>query len=360
MDTIAELLLARAGDGRPGHGGGRRALDLARGGGRERGPGRAGGRAAAPRGPSTWPPSSTTSPSTCCGWGRPRWPGRWWWAATPPTGGPTWPGTWPTPSASSSSPTAPISPSSRGSTSGRASARCRRANRRVLVVDDPAYLDAARGARRRRRSSTRATAGVTEDSLGYLIFTSGTSGAPKACRCTQGRLARIGIIVAQMFSLTVDDVVLRVDAAVPFQRAHGGPRSGPGRGRHRRTPHRRAVLGVGLPPRRSAPRRHLLQLRGQAAVLHPRHPRRVPTTPTTPSCGCSATKERRPTSPASASASAAWSSTTTGPPRAAPRAAHPRHAPRRAGPGARGDDGRRPRAPAASAPWRASTTTACS
>jgi fatty-acyl-CoA synthase len=47
--------------------------------------------------------------------------------------------------------------------------------------------------------------GVTEESLGYLIFTSGTSGAPKACRCTQGRLARIGIIVAQMFSLTTDD-----------------------------------------------------------------------------------------------------------------------------------------------------------
>ena len=38
-----------------------------------------------------------------------------------------------------------------------------------------------------------------------MIFTSGTSGAPKACRCTQGRLARIGTIIAQMFSITVDD-----------------------------------------------------------------------------------------------------------------------------------------------------------
>ena len=45
-----------------------------------------------------------------------------------------------------------------------------------------------------------------EDSLGYLIFTSGTSGAPKACRCTHGRMARIGIIVAQMFGLGADDV----------------------------------------------------------------------------------------------------------------------------------------------------------
>jgi len=48
--------------------------------------------------------------------------------------------------------------------------------------------------------------GVTEDSLGLLLFTSGTSGAPKACLCSQGRLARIGSIVTQMFSLTGDDV----------------------------------------------------------------------------------------------------------------------------------------------------------
>jgi len=46
---------------------------------------------------------------------------------------------------------------------------------------------------------------VTEESLGLLLFTSGTSGAPKACLCSQGRLARIGGIVAQMFELTPDD-----------------------------------------------------------------------------------------------------------------------------------------------------------
>ena len=51
----------------------------------------------------------------------------------------------------------------------------------------------------------REAIGVTEDSLGYLLFTSGTSGAPKACLCSQGRLARIGSIVAQMFELTADD-----------------------------------------------------------------------------------------------------------------------------------------------------------
>ena len=52
----------------------------------------------------------------------------------------------------------------------------------------------------------QAETAVTEESLGFLLFTSGTSGAPKACLCSQGRLARIGGIVAQMFELTADDV----------------------------------------------------------------------------------------------------------------------------------------------------------
>jgi acyl-CoA synthetase (AMP-forming)/AMP-acid ligase II len=76
---------------------------------------------------------------------------------------------------------------------------------RVAVVDDPvgeAALAPFDGA----DPPDPAAAGVTPESLGYLLFTSGTSGAPKACRCTQGRLARIGTIVAQMFQLTADDV----------------------------------------------------------------------------------------------------------------------------------------------------------
>ncbi len=52
----------------------------------------------------------------------------------------------------------------------------------------------------------QAQTAVTEDSLGLLLFTSGTSGAPKACLCSQVRLARIGTIVTQMFELTEDDV----------------------------------------------------------------------------------------------------------------------------------------------------------
>ena len=89
---------------------------------------------------------------------------------------------------------------------------------RILVVDGPsgelhggpagaatpyaALLATVAGAPLPDQADTR----VTEDSLGLLLFTSGTSGAPKACLCSQGRLARIGTIVTQMFELTPDDV----------------------------------------------------------------------------------------------------------------------------------------------------------
>jgi fatty-acyl-CoA synthase len=85
------------------------------------------------------------------------------------------------------------------------------------VVDDPSgdtrsdrsgdtiYRDLLTGVADAPLPDRRDTA-VTEETLGLLLFTSGTSGAPKACRCTQGRLARIGGIVAQMFELTPEDV----------------------------------------------------------------------------------------------------------------------------------------------------------
>ncbi|HTZ08041.1 MAG TPA: AMP-binding protein, partial [Acidimicrobiales bacterium] len=87
---------------------------------------------------------------------------------------------------------------------GTASAR----NPRVLVVDHDSYHeDLERHAGAPLPDPTlHPEAAVGEDSLGHLIFTSGTSGAPKACRCTQGRLARIGVIVAQMYGLGPDDV----------------------------------------------------------------------------------------------------------------------------------------------------------
>jgi steroid-22-oyl-CoA synthetase len=76
---------------------------------------------------------------------------------------------------------------------------------RVLVVDDagfPGALAPYEGA----APPDPATTGIAPDSLGYLLFTSGTTGAPKACRCSQGRMARIGAIVAQMFELDESDV----------------------------------------------------------------------------------------------------------------------------------------------------------
>jgi len=85
---------------------------------------------------------------------------------------------------------------------------------RVLVIDDPCgelssnatpYGTLVAGAAGSPLPDQSETA-VTEETLGLLLFTSGTSGAPKACLCSQGRLARIGTVVAQMFDITEDDV----------------------------------------------------------------------------------------------------------------------------------------------------------
>jgi fatty-acyl-CoA synthase len=92
-----------------------------------------------------------------------------------------------------------------GSRIGDALGTVTASNPRVLVLDTEtgrsrvAAFDGASAA-------VVTDASVTPDSLGYLLFTSGTSGAPKACLCSQGRLARIGAIVAQMFALTRQDV----------------------------------------------------------------------------------------------------------------------------------------------------------
>jgi fatty-acyl-CoA synthase len=47
---------------------------------------------------------------------------------------------------------------------------------------------------------------VKEDSLFLLIFTSGTTGVPKAVRCTQGRLAGIAEVAAPGYGYGADDV----------------------------------------------------------------------------------------------------------------------------------------------------------
>lgn len=80
---------------------------------------------------------------------------------------------------------------------------------RVWRLDDPAYherLAAHAGADLATVDVALAAEGRTvgPDDLYLLLFTSGTSGAPKAVKCSQGRLARIAGIVAMGFGLGAD------------------------------------------------------------------------------------------------------------------------------------------------------------
>ena len=154
--------------------------------------------------------------------------------------------------------------------------------------------------------------------------------------------------------------LLRVDAPVPLQRPHGGAGAGPRRGRHRGPSHRGAVLGVGIPARRAPPRRHVLQLRGQAPVVHPRHP------------GAPRRRGQPPGARVRQRGRRGRHRTLRRTLRLRGRrqlrvhrgrcvgAAHAGHAARCAGPRSGGDDGRRPCHGPTSARWPASTTTACS
>ena len=56
------------------------------------------------------------------------------------------------------------------------------------------------------RRRTKCRRGVSADGLFLLIFTSGTTGSPKAVRCTQGRLAAIGWRASEIYGFERDDV----------------------------------------------------------------------------------------------------------------------------------------------------------
>jgi fatty-acyl-CoA synthase len=73
---------------------------------------------------------------------------------------------------------------------------------RVLRVDDPGYGKLV-------AEHTGAPVDLTfaePSSLFLLLFTSGSTGAPKAVRCTQGRLAAIGVRAAELYGIGRADV----------------------------------------------------------------------------------------------------------------------------------------------------------
>jgi len=74
---------------------------------------------------------------------------------------------------------------------------------RILEVDSDAWASALEPF----AGAPAPAVEVDEATLMLLIFTSGTSGAPKACLCSQGRLAMSGSILAQMQGLSEKDVL---------------------------------------------------------------------------------------------------------------------------------------------------------
>lgn len=73
---------------------------------------------------------------------------------------------------------------------------------RMLVVDDDAYRERLAP----YEGAPFPDVDVTPDTMALLIFTSGTSGAPKAVITTQGRFARVGRVLSETQQLTEDSV----------------------------------------------------------------------------------------------------------------------------------------------------------
>jgi fatty-acyl-CoA synthase len=73
---------------------------------------------------------------------------------------------------------------------------------RVLVVDTPEYADLVAS----YAVSTFPDVEVTPEQMALLLFTSGTSGAPKAVIASQGRFARVGRVISAAQSLGPDSV----------------------------------------------------------------------------------------------------------------------------------------------------------
>ena len=106
------------------------------------------------------------------------------------------------------------------------------------------------------------------DAIWALIFTSGTSSAPKAVICSQRRLLVTGNRMRMIMDLARRRRRLRLHAALPLERGPSGLGAVTGHAvRHRA---RAPVLGVGLVARHPPLRVDLLQLHRQAARVPPR------------------------------------------------------------------------------------------
>ena len=77
---------------------------------------------------------------------------------------------------------------------------------RVLDVDTPAYQALLSP----HSDASLPDGEIDEAGIYLLLFTSGTSGAPKACICSQGRLARIAAVFSDREPVTRDDVMYLV------------------------------------------------------------------------------------------------------------------------------------------------------
>ncbi|OHT88912.1 AMP-binding protein [Mycobacteroides saopaulense] len=73
---------------------------------------------------------------------------------------------------------------------------------RLLVVDSPEYLAQIH----ENRTPAAISDEVSADSLFLLLFTSGTTGASKAVKCSQGRLAQIAHLATEKFGHVRSDV----------------------------------------------------------------------------------------------------------------------------------------------------------
>ena len=191
---------------------------------------------------------------------------------------------------------------STGSTSASRPTAC-------LVVDTDEYRDVCE----QHRTTSFPDGAVAPDTIALLVFTSGTSGAPKAALVSQRRLARYGRTLSAGHELTAESVCYMAMPMFHSNALYAGW-----------SPAVYVGATIALRRRFSASaflddvrryQRHVLQLRGQATAATSWPRRLAPTTACTRSCASSATRAPSATSRDSASASAFPSSTTTARPR---------------------------------------------